>query len=88
MSILDRAVCRLYWEPGHGGCAIRNGRIVRLTAPPDLGRGPVYAMDWSPAIVATVTRTVRDAPDLLEPDEIAAADAELKRWVPSGPAPL
>lgn len=87
MSILAGCRNRLYWEPGHGGCATRNGHTVKLEAPPDLGRGPVYACDYVPAAVYCVTRHISLGPSELEPDEIAAA-REIVAAVPSRPAPL
>lgn len=88
MSILDATRSRLVWDPARGGSATRKGRTVPLAEPPDLGRGPVYGVDYVPCGVFMVTRTVREAPAMLEPDEIAAADALLRAFVPSRPAPL
>lgn len=88
MSLLDAAVCRLVWDPARGGSATRKGRTVRLTEPPDLGRGPVYAVDWVPRAIASITHSVHSAPcDMLQ-DEIEAAKGILREFVPSGPAPL
>lgn len=88
MSLLDAAVCRLVWDPARGGAATRKGRTVRLVEPPDLGGGPVYAMDWAPRVIATVTRSVHDPAGDMTRDEIAAADELLRAFVPSRPAPL
>lgn len=89
MSILSgRDVCRLYWDPGHGGSATRKGRTVPLAAPPDLGAGPVYCLDFVPGSLATVTRTVSDRADDMRQDEISAAREFLQQFVPSAPAPL
>ena len=87
MSILSGCKTRLYWEPGHGGSATRNGHTIALTEPPDLGRGQVYAVDYVPCAVYSVTRHVGDGHSELEPDEIAAARA-IVDGVPSGPVPL
>ncbi len=77
MSVLSACSCRLYWEPGHGGSATRNGKTVPLESPPDLGRGPVYALDYVPAALFCITRSIHEAPGLMERDEIARADALL-----------
>lgn len=82
MSILSALPCRLYWEPGHGGSATRNGRTVPLAEPPDLGRGPVYAVDYAPCAVYSVTRDITSGPAQLEPDEISAARKFLQAFVP------
>lgn len=84
----DTFSARLRWEPGHGGCARRKGRTVPLLEAPDLGRGPVYSVDYVPCGVFMVTRSVREAPALLEPDEIAAAEALLRDVVPTVPGAL
>ena len=88
MSILDAAASRLVWEPSRGGSATRKGRSVPLAEPPDLGAGPVHAVDYVPRIVASITPAVHEAPRDMRPDEIAAAEAALIAWVPSRPAPL
>lgn len=88
MSVLDAAQCRLVWDPARGGAATRKGRTVRLAEPPDLGAGPVYACDYSPRIVASVTRSVSEPAGDMRPAEIAAADELLRAFVPSRPAPL
>jgi hypothetical protein len=88
VSILDAARERLCWDPSRGGAVTHRGRTVRLAAPPDLGRGPVYAVDYVPGCVYCVTRQVGAEPAQLEPDERAAADALLREAVPTVPGAL
>lgn len=88
MSILAGTTCRLVWDPARGGAATRKGRTVPLERAPDLGTGPVYAVDYSPCILASVTRTVGDRADDMRPAEISAAEEFLRQFVPSRPAPL
>ena len=88
MSILAGASCRLVWEPGRGGAATRRGRTVPLAAPPDLGGGPVYAVDYCPFVIATVSRHVSEPPADMRPDEIAAALELLREAVPTVPGAL
>ena len=87
MSILDACACRLVWDPSRGGSATRKGVTVKLDRPPDLGRGEVYAVDWAPCVVYSVTRHISLGPEMLEPDEIAAARA-IVAAVESRPADL
>lgn len=82
MSILAGCRCRLVWEPGRGGAATRNGHTVKLSAPPDLGRGPVYAMDYARRIIASVRRTVGDKDEDMTAEERAGAEAIIEA-VPS-----
>ena len=73
MSVLDYCVMRVVWDPARGGGIIRGGQFQRLQYPPDLGRGPVYAVDWVPSSIARVSRSVSEPECDMEPDEIAAA---------------
>ena len=92
MSILDSdGLPRLCWIAGRGGCARRNGVTVQLDRPPDLGLGdgPVYHIDYSRGIVATIARSPQEAHEEdMSQAEIDAAEAALRREVPSRPAPL
>lgn len=70
---------RLRFHHGAGVAKLR-GVTVKLMGPPDLGRGPVHEVDYAPeAGCREVRRRACDARTDMEPDEIAAADALLRR---------
>lgn len=76
--IADLLPTRLHWEPGHGGMARMGGVEVRLDCPPDLGAGPVLALDYVPGELATVQYRAEAERDM-RPDERDAALAQLRR---------
>lgn len=82
--IADLLPTRLVWEAGRGGIARRNGTAVRLSAPPDLGAGPVLAADYVPGQLATVQYRAEGERDM-RPAEREAADALLRQLTTKGP---
>ena len=70
--IADLLPVRLVWQQGHGGVARMHGVQVRLTAPPDIGCGPLLALDYVPGELATV-QTKFEAERDMHPHEKAAA---------------
>ena len=70
---------RLRWD-GRRGVAKLRGCAVALPAPPDLGGGPVHAVDYVPEVrLAEIAPRACDGRRDMTPDEIAAADRLLAR---------
>lgn len=73
---------RLRWD-GRRGLAKLHGRSVVLYVAPDLGAGPVWAMDYVPSDgIAEVAPRSIDARRAMLPLEIAAADSMLRALFP------
>lgn len=70
---------RLRWD-GRRGVAKLHGRLVLLQAAPDLGQGPVCAVDYIPEVhLQLIQPRACDAPrDWMSWEEIAAADRLLR----------
>lgn len=65
---------------GHHGIAKMHGMTVSLDAAPDLGDGPVHALEYTPEIgIAQVQPRVIDPVRDMTSAEIAAADALLRQ---------
>lgn len=71
--IADLLPVRLVWQHGHGGVARRNGVQVKLSAPPDIGSGPLLALDYVPGELATVQTKFEAERDMTAQEQRAAA---------------
>ncbi len=70
---------RLRWSNGRG-MAMLHGRAQTLTAPPVLCGQPVHSIDYTPEVhCLEIRRRACDPVDEMTPDEIADADALLRR---------
>lgn len=78
---------RLMWF-GRWHLAERNGRVFLLAEAPDLGAGPVAELDYIPCALHHIRRLPTDSPGYMDPAEVAAADALLRKFLPSGAVPL
>lgn len=80
---------RLAWWPPRMHVAMRDGVVVQLTEPPDLGGGPVEAIDYAPMLYGIIRRRP-DSPaeEAMTQHECRAADRLLRHFLPSGPVPL
>lgn len=70
---------RLRWH-GQAGIAKRHGMTVTLKAPPDLGDGPVHAIEYTPEVgIAQVQPRAIDPPRDMTRFELAIADSMLRQ---------
>jgi hypothetical protein len=69
---------RLRWD-GRSGVSKINGLVVALTSPPDLGAGPVHAVDYIPCIHLQLIqpRACDPVRDWMSAEEIAGAERVL-----------
>lgn len=75
----DQVYTRLRFA-GRRGVAKMHGMTVSLDAGPDLGDGPVWAIDYVPETgIRRIQLRSIDPPRDMEPAEIVAADALLRR---------
>lgn len=84
--IADLLPTRLVWQPGRGGVARMGGVEVPLAAAPDLGAGPVLALDFAPGQLATVQHQLEGERDM-RPEERAAARRLLEQLTAQGVKP-
>lgn len=74
---------------GRAGVAKLHGRSVLLATAPDLGAGPVHAVDYVPEVgIAEVVPRPCDPRRDMTPAEVAAADALLAALVTTADPPV
>ena len=75
---------RLRWDSRHGVAKL-HGRVVALYQAPDLGGGPVHAVDYVPEVhLAEIQPRACDCRRDMLPQEIEAADRVLGELVGGG----
>ena len=81
----DLCYTRLRWHNGVG-LAKKHGTTVTVATAPDLGRGPVHYLMYTPENgESEVAMGTRDSPRRMHDDEIHAADALLERLTSEEP---